>query len=531
MIWQSIHSNPISIAAVAAITLSGLVTPLLAWSHELTGTASFCVAVSSLAAPLGFSWLGVFVFQGDGSGGRVRFLAERGVSPATVYFGRHALPLAIAATCLFFYFLVASRRVALEGQDPMRSAMPSLLTVTLLALLIYSVSQWTSQLFRTLVLAVIVSPVIAILGAAWFVFSAFECEVPLWMLFAVSCLPLVATYGMMQRYIDGRDRPLSFIVAGMLVAIVLLVPIGYAALRVTRTSAMTSSERARLMDEGEAIWQAAARPIELRLAPRNKDVYGDDFSTRRQEIPVDRVLRYIDSFPHKPVQYIPALAAIREKPNSPAKIETYELEALISRLASGRLRLEASDDWQAFAPWLVAAAEISSALRRSVRWTDQHHADLLEGWVAETLTSDPAVRFSSDPAYRRAVEHLSSRTERDQARRAAVLATWASPTDQVVDRGLGWQPSYLAPWMAQRRVDAVVATALSALEGDSDRWLRQMHQLQSFQVTPFEYGPYSPRYRDLPMTVLAASGRHFPAQLWHMPWEETAEQLIGANQR
>jgi hypothetical protein len=58
------------------------------------------VVLAVLLVFLATSWLGVLAFHGDLLHQRIRFLAERGVSPGKVWATRHAVPLSLLAVLL-----------------------------------------------------------------------------------------------------------------------------------------------------------------------------------------------------------------------------------------------------------------------------------------------------------------------------------------------------------------------------------------------------------------------------------------------
>jgi hypothetical protein len=207
------------------------------------------------------------------------------------------------------------------------------------------------------------------------------------------------------------------------------------------------------------------------------------------------------------------------------------VHSVFNRLMFERMRFQRTNDWETFSPWVIAASEMAASLRRSRHWADQERADVIEIWIVDTLRRPSIDPHRSDQVYTQAVGNLSSKSSRNSRRRDAVLATWASYGHQIIerdliqDRGLQWQPPYLAPWMKKRRIESIVATAISALRGDDKEWLRRMHDLQVLPGIPLEYGP---RIRQLPaIALIRFSTPLLPARFWGMAWEEQAEQLIG----
>lgn len=530
MIWQSIRSAPVALTVTVAIILAGISLPLVLAARGadagVTGGAFFVLA--TLMVPLGMSWLGVLVFQNDGAAERLRFLADRGISPTKVFVWRQAVPLAALATCLIFYVVAAEGSVSRVRSDGLGLVMPSLLSVAMVAWVLYSVSQWTSQLFRTLVLSVIVSPIVAMLTLGWYTFAIVSLRTPIWALAICSLVPVIATWRLMPRFMDMRDRPRSFLVAVGVIAITIGVPIGAAAWAVTRVPRMESDARSKLLAEGETLWKSESRRVPMTLA----------YPTMIEDIQRKRTLElgimWLDDYPATPSALIPALAQLRDQPNSSGTMDDAVLHVVFNRLMKERLRFELTGDWETFSSWMVAASEMVSALRRSRLWADQDRADVIEIWIVDTLRLPSIAPHRSDQAYKRAVGNLPSKVSRNGSRRDAVLTTWASHGQQVLnrnrvqDRGLKWQPPYLASWMVERRIESIVATAIAAL-GDDEHWLHQMHDLQLLPGIPFESGPYASRFRGGSAIELIRSGPYFPSQFWGMDWEAQVDKLIREN--
>ena len=104
------------------------------------------------------SWLGVLVFAGDGNSRRLRFLADRGVSPAKVWLARQLVGLSIVATATLVYALAQAITIWQSDHFPM----PSVAMYGLVLLAIYSVSQWVSQLLSMLGMSTVLAPGVGI---------------------------------------------------------------------------------------------------------------------------------------------------------------------------------------------------------------------------------------------------------------------------------------------------------------------------------------------------------------------------------
>ncbi|MGB7327186.1 MAG: hypothetical protein WBD31_20085, partial [Rubripirellula sp.] len=536
IIWQSVRSAPIAFAITVAMVLVGLIVPLTLPQGESRSVATNFAPLLILLGPLAIAWLGVLVFQNDGSAARLRFLADRGVSPTKVYLARHAVPLSTFAFCLIVYTIVSMWRA--ESAETQRNPflVPSLLTIAMMGWVMYSVSQWTSQLLRTLVLSVIVSPILAAVVLGWLIWSSFALQTPAWVLATVSLVPMFATWWLMPRFMDQRDRPLSFVWATAVAGIIFGAPVIHAAWQISQVPGMASETRNELLREGQRLRKSVAVPYVLSLNRRDSDIFKSNQLDSR--VTVDRVTRWLDNEPQTPATFIPTLAELRNRSDVPATADQFNVDTIFSRLILERMNFESSGNWDAFSPWLVAASEISRSLRLSVSWRDQDVADVVEIWIADTLQLPAVAEQASSPAYLSTLKNLPNKTARAKSRRGAVLGSWAAQEfsrriskSNVIDSGLDFQPPYLVDWIRKPRAEAIVTTALQALDGKSTvgtlkgDWLVQMHQLQMAPSVPFEYGPYAPRLRDRPAIELIRSSAGAAARFWGMKWEDDIDRM------
>ncbi len=532
LIWQSIRSAPLALGITASCMILGMVVPLSSLSDQTNTLLEVLSPLLLLISPLAMSWLGVLVFQNDGAADRLRFLADRGVSPTKVYVARHAVPLAIFASCLIAYTIFATRRSEVSSTGFGGLVIPSLLTIAMVGWVMYTVAQFVSQVLRTLALSVIVGPIVAAMVLGWFIWTRLSLQTPTWFLVIVSLLPMLATWWLMPRFMDKRDRPHSFLMAVVVAAVIVGGPIAIAAWRIQNVGGMNATVRDDLFAEAQSIRKSSPNPIIINLAHGAEQI----FRTRVNEesVPVDQAEKWIQSYPSTPTQWIPSLAELRERPAAAATADDNNIAVIFDRLMLERMKFEADANWESFSAWLSAASDIARALRKSIQWKDQDRADVLEIWIADTMSMSMVQANRSDTAYERVVRALPTKTMRNESRRRAVLATWAAQFKgkkfvgyrNSIDNGLEYQPPYLATWMQWPRSDLIVATALEALQGESISWLPKMHELMQAPSTPFQYGPYAARLRDRPAIELIRANGKSLARFWGMPWEDEIDQLI-----
>lgn len=529
MVWQSVRSSPLALVLTATVTLAGLVIMPVAVGVSAANPWGGAAAFSLFLAPLGFAWLGVLVFQNDGAVDRIRFLADRGISPTKVYLMRHAVPAAIAGACLVVYAVVAMG--ALKSSEHGTSA-PLVLSLGMfmaIAWVMYCVGQWTSQLFRSLTLAVMIGPIVAAIVLAWFLCAVTALETPVGLIAGLSCLPMLATWALMPRFMDQRERPRSFVWAAMILLLFVGAPCGFAVRRVAAVSSVGEATAEAWMQEGKTIRSHSVVGIPLVLkapAPYAENWQG--------AVSVESATAAVDQYPTTPQDWIPALTRFRIESSMALSMDRYIVIQVFDRLMMERLRFESNGDWQAFSPWLVASSQIVVGLRRSIRWPDQEDADVIEIWLGDTLASESMQPHRGDDVYRQTVGWLPTRTSRNHARRRAVLGTYAGfdryRSDFTMDRGLSFQSPYLASWVKQPRAESIVEIALAAIRPEpttplDDDWRRRMHELQLSPSMPMEAGPYSERFRKRRAIELIRPAEIYPARFWGMAWEQQIEEL------
>jgi hypothetical protein len=552
IVWQSVHSTPLLLSVLFLLLLIGLVVPVLvsasAEAHQRIHDPAL-VLLMMLGPFLSVSWLAVSVFKGDGGAESVRFLADRGISPSLIFFARQGVPLALIAGGLIVYTFFASGFLARGWHQPGHSLLPSLSFLALVALVVYSVSQWTSQLVRTLTLAVILAPVITALVVGWFVIAAKDLGTPIWILGVCGAMPLIATWLMMRRYVDQRDRPWSWCVGSLLVVLLIALPIAGAALRIT-PSELSAETRAGLLKEARSLAGTSPNSVNLIVSPWvSDDGTRPDFTGSLEAFDIEMALSWIDKEAQTPEQSIASLVALRQDPQLAAHAD-YGIYELIDRLMLERVKFEDTSDEQqqarlaGYASWLTAGATVARGLRNSRQWIDQEFADRLEIVIISALTSSEAKPGRSNNAFQAAVDMLPSREQRNASRRAAVLASWAalvswerSASEPSARR---WQPAMggisfqvheyplLSDYfeLEERNKDAIVATAIDALRDPSSMsWQRRMHALIAPPGLRFELGPYSSRFRDLPALQVFRMETNYPARYWGMNWETELENL------
>ncbi len=161
--------------------------------NELLPWVSIIVCVTS-------SWMGVMVFQSDNLQDRIRFLADRGVSPWKAWLIRMAWPLLFIAAMVWLYALwyqVRPNRSFVEER-------PTAFIVAALLVVFFLYGQWFAQLVKQPLLSALGAPVIGALALLFCVAVYSGMPVPVGSIVPVALMPLIATFLMMRRWMDRR---------------------------------------------------------------------------------------------------------------------------------------------------------------------------------------------------------------------------------------------------------------------------------------------------------------------------------------
>lgn len=538
LIWQSIHGNRAMLSLLSATLFA--TTALIWWclsypqklseSHEDLRTA---LVGALFLLPLAVSWLGVCVFKNDGACERVKFLADRGVSPHKIWIARQAIPCVIVSNGLLLYLVLT----VFAGTTERAALIPGVVIAVLMTLAIYSVSQLVSQITRPLTLAVVLAPMASLFAILWMSHCFESLGVWLgWIAVAVA-LPLPATWMMMPRFADSRALWKNWLVCAGVIMGMILIPLAPVIVKLRAADHMSRQTKSSLWKEALQIHSTARIGAYLSTNQITKPSLAD---------PLDEIVNWsMRQQTQTPDELIPNLNRLRDAPDMPGSIDPYTQGSLFMRLQAERVRFENADDrkaaWNRFASWLDSASLLIRAQRNSRSWVDQELADQLEIWLAESLVSEAVAAHLDEGFLRTVAGRLPTKSERRKARREAVLFSWrrwvAEPNKWELGHQLGvvrvldvlkGEPSGLVASLENTRAEAIVDTAISALQNpDALDWRERMHRLLGRPPGKFETGPYGDQLRSVPAISLLRGYRvNQPCRFWGLPWEDAVEQLV-----
>ncbi len=492
----------------------------------------FAGAIAALAV----SWLGVMAFAGDGSALRVRFLADRGVSPGRVWAGRQLVPISLLSIAALGYFLFCwwALRHSRENNHVI-----SLALVVIGAWAIYSVSQWISQSLPLLAGSVVVAPIVSIVALAWGGYSLTMLGAPIWWLLLCTLIPLAATWWMMRPFMDGSRDWKTILSIALVVLLAIVLPIVPCVIAITTAPDISDRQKQQMLAEASQIKPVATHQ---RLVRNRAD--GDLlFATSEEMLSLYQQTQFtpLDRF---------GLSLNESDHMGPLHIGHYLESNLLNAAIHARVLFENKKEDQAtvdrLVDWINTITDWTVRLRLSLRLFDQIAADRMEIWLTDTL-NDPAIANLANVHRSSAAKLLGDSDARNLARREAVLVSWRRSLEDRIHRnrptlGEAYTPykqdfKSTAAWMYtyQNSINLVAATLIDLIDAGSrgestTEPRRRLRQLIEGVDWDSDQSPYSDHYREnVSLTRLHSdTDRYVSVQLgalWYARWEREAEKL------
>lgn len=549
LVWQTLRHQRLLVAAILAALLCGAIC-LAAVGHSALRQSTWPSSITSLLmlgivlASLAVSWLGVLTFAGDGSPAQLRFLGDRGVSPGRVWWGRQLVPLCLLSLALLAYGVLCWWVVATSERF---SAALSLATVACAAWSIYSCSQWISQSLPMLAGAVVVAPLFALVVTAWGIVAVTRFGCPLWLWLLCSLVPLLATWLMMRRVMDGQRGGWFLAVAVLVVVLITVLPVTPFLLDVVTTPEISDPRKQQLVAAAEAIGPVPPpRRIQLVGRPERSTL----FMTATELL---QLYEDDDGGPGKRLGGEPAARASSD----PVSLGPYDLAGVLQEASLALVTVQSAQHAEGsparLAAWINALVELAAHVRQSPILSDQTSADVLEIWLLDALR-DPRVRDIEGLDLAAARKLLSDQQGRSEARRRAVLVSWRqSQTWQPNTESSGRMPTLggivprdsmqdtpvpLGLTRYQRKLNRVASALLELIAagsaGRSTQSSRdELQELIDGIDWESDQGPYSDQYRRRLPRILLYDSRlqsHLFSPLpigclWYAPWETQAREL------
>lgn len=529
LLWQfSTQNRMIPIAVAATIIL-----PLIAYVFQVPLKDN---PIIPIAAWLIVSWLGASVFQSDSVHQRIKFLAERGVAPRTIWWTRQIIPMGIVLIGTAIA-AVLTRNIIEKIYTPNLS-FPLVLFAFPAVLVAHAVAQWLGQLVRSPIVSLIVAPAVTLGGVGYLVFAVTTLGAPFWMVFVPIVIAFAATRVMTEPWMDDRTGlkywlgHIGFLVsaAGILGVPLLVTAMTY--------PGMPSSVYQSFQAESKK-HQIYQDPFELVLAQNEIDVpaYGRDggmgdgggglgldggeaIAALDERDPQPPVLGFAEQI----AQNVAAIEAqLASRPGAfrwSRAISFLIAEAMLTR---AQLDIEPTNEAsrERYRKAMKMLNEAVARLRLSWRLIDQDFADRLERWMVEQAQLKDARETFGESNWTTITRTLADNSARMEARRRAIVMSWASAERSTNGQlELGGIPidsvSGLPGWRGQiadrRRVLRLSWLLLQYLESKD-----QSEADARFAAVASAWGLIANRHRYQGLSLEA--GWHIPGQSWLGDWE------------
>jgi ABC-type transport system involved in multi-copper enzyme maturation permease subunit len=531
LVRQFSKQNRLELLSVFAILIAavalGFYASYVEWRQpSIEPSVSFILSIC--AAALATSYMGVISFQGDQLQNRIRFLADRGVPPGFVWRTRHAVPIAmLVISGLLVFALVAIaplQQSNYQGQRLIgRGFIASLACFAFMAVsvFIYSYSQWVGQLIRSPIVAAIVAPAfVGVMGMYWY-FAFLELDAPIWLLGLSGVIPMVATWAMMKRWMNGGSIVSYLARHGAYLLACLTIP----AIPFFYGPAMQPSMPSALRAELESIAIKSGAPLNpLKINPQ---VTRSSFSNMNAD---DREKK-VPSMREEQARVHNLIATQLEQGT---RLDYWTYRQLLDDLLFERtlLNSDPTPETQArFRKFFELAMKSVESMRRSVELFDQEHADAAEVELLRQLQKPDAEKILGRDRFLHSLRILADTNGRDEARRRAVAVNWArlgrssKSKDGFHDYELHYDHvfSLSRSFLSHRLMGVKVAHLLAILDAKDEAAVDAAHAvvLADWKRSPKPADPLFQETMQYVRTNFSA-----PGSLWRGRWEQQAVDLL-----
>jgi hypothetical protein len=511
LLWQFYQQNQLAYLVLLGVAL-------LVGLGTFYGLDRPTIVFGAMTGLLASIWLGVLTFQGDGLHQRIRFLADRGLSPVHVWVTRQVLPW--GAICLITLgYLVLLLRSSLAFDE----RLPLWLILSGLGFCL-GYGQWWGLVVR--------NPILAVLGAPVVVGTCFLYGIFSWQnlcgewknlyLLVMGIAPFVATLWTMESWMERRlvwsywGRHLSVLL------VVIGLPLASFGLYYWNYPRLPRELRARLWDEGRKLpAPLMSQHISLNRWSGEDDIGENEGSAHGE--PIGGKSHQLD---------FDSRAGIA--------VSDSDLTDLISSIALDRFRLEQAPDntknLLRYRERLEILRSIAVELRKSTSLKSQAHADLAERRLIVELEHPQAKERMTKESWENSIELVGDSQGRNAARRRAVLASWCYYT---IHLGHAENPVYV-PGISEYQVygtrprathslwvDNLVGVLIGSLEMPPTESIEKKREFLDRQSTTLPSRYFHPQWVHDPHGVTPIS-QAVPLEMasqWFAEWERVGMRL------
>ena len=419
LIWQAGWQNRMLWVSAFFVVLMGLASV----AYELNILQSLAIMeITPFAGSLVLCWLGASVFGSDAHRGRIRFLAERGVTPFKIWWTRLALPL----SCVLLGTLVVLLMInAFESTQNGREGgfQPNEMTsgILLMAVLMtFGLAQWLPQWTRSTLIAFCISPVLVIFSFIYVGFLVSFINPPWWLLVLSIAIPFAATRIMLCPWMDGRTGLKYWLSQIALLAGALILPLIPLLITFATYPNMPTALRQELTVEAKK-YEPLAQGVELVMPSQPKreatiktddNFAGFGKSVSNSVVALERKLQSING----PIIY-----------SYPSMLTVTREAELMSRRMDGESDEPTGGQQQyrdRYRRSLILLSNLGIRMRMSDQLIDQEVADQFERWIVHELLKPNRGELFSKEEFSGIVTPLADITGRYKSRRRAIVVAW-----------------------------------------------------------------------------------------------------------
>jgi hypothetical protein len=537
MLWQMIRQNGIwwSLIGLLSLIVLGIGS-----GYDIKGNTDPIDGdwIFKVLFPLGFlsGLLGILAFQSDGIQQRVRFYADRGMSPTLLWLTRHWIPVTILMVLAIVRYL--SLRLGMNSQWILLD------TVAVLAVCLatYIVGQWVSQFIKSPVLSAIVLPAVLLTNLAYCIFAVLAMEAPWWLLIASFAITAFSTWWMMRPWMERRIDWKYNLQHSLFAAAAMLIPLIPGLWKIWNLPNMPSDVRANLQQF--AMKAPATQRMQKYITSYLTSIDGIDQDGIPLVLSRNEEIREYQQGQVLGQVVDPEVWLANGDPMDLLKTYIAELASLQNSLMSSQVDSK-TDMEVSQSKYRDAMADLPRVVRglratRRLRLCDI--AERIELSALGHCKHSKAREWMGDKAYESVARFLDDDQARDESRRIALATAWWEPhhgfhtNRPILDFGLDGYPTQYFVGLARRNESPSIPSSIELLRGRdlyvADLWRllelptgsQQAAAHRELMDSRNAYASRNPA--DGRFIVLSHYPTLSPAETWRGEWEVLAKKLL-----
>jgi hypothetical protein len=538
MLWQMIRQNGVwwSLISIASLVVLAAGSGFHAFGATSTIDDGW---IFLLLFPIGVlsGLLGVLAFQSDGIQQRVRFYADRGVSPTVLWWTRHWIPV----TMLLGIAVVRYLTLRLYRPDNPPLILVDTMAVLAVSLAAYIVGQWVSQFIKSPILSAIILPAVLLANLAYCTFTIGAMETPWWLLIPSFAIIAISTCWMMRPWMERRIDWKYYLQHGGFVLAALAIPLVPGLWKIWNLPSMPSEVRTNLE-------QLAMKSPSVSRMPGSRlpQSINFGFGTLTGGIDLKSIGAVLDQNEQVKEQLSHGLLRQATSPDywlahwdPQALLQAYwaELAGLQNDLIriQGDPTLDAKESLEKYQAAVTDIPNLVSGLRATKRLRFCDLAERIELIALGQCMHSKAREWMGDAAYQSVTKLLADDQARDQSRRLALATAWWETKQSKKLDGLD---GYLTQSYGNNKPgmhQASIPTSIGMLQTHdlfvADLWrLLELtagsSQAKAHRQSILSKNAWASSWIDTGSFIWMQFPIYTPAETWRGDWEVLAKKLV-----